>query len=145
MFPLLHKSFRLHLVMVMMIYSIFIQIECRPKFDFDRFALIRSAKPRMINDVNDDVDDDLQRNSARLHRTLFLLDTSDLLRKAKLFGKNSAPKESKSFVSFASLSRLRREVKQEHEKPIKHINIIKVRKPFLAIDEEFFRPESIHN
>ncbi|KPM10564.1 hypothetical protein QR98_0091220 [Sarcoptes scabiei] len=99
----------------------------------------------MINDVNDDVDDDLQRNSARLHRTLFLLDTSDLLRKAKLFGKNSAPKESKSFVSFASLSRLRREVKQEHEKPIKHINIIKVRKPFLAIDEEFFRPESIHN
>ena len=32
---------------------------------------------------------DLQRNSARLHRTLFLLDTSDLLKNARLFGEKS--------------------------------------------------------
>lgn len=33
---------------------------------------------------------DLQRNSARLHRTLFLLDTSDLLKSARLFGGDTA-------------------------------------------------------
>ena len=32
---------------------------------------------------------DLQRNSARLHRTLFLLDTSDLLKNARLFGEKA--------------------------------------------------------
>lgn len=39
-----------------------------------------------------DESSDLQRNSARLHRTLFLLDTSDLLKNARIFGEKS-PKE----------------------------------------------------
>lgn len=39
---------------------------------------------------------DLQRNSARLHRTLFLLDTSDLLKSARLFGGDHSTTSTKS-------------------------------------------------
>lgn len=86
---------------------------------------------------------DLQKNSARLHRTLFLLDTSDLLKKAGLFGasklaaaivENSVPTERSS----RSLFRLRREAKSSSPDSgsAKYATIIKVRKPFLSVDEE---------
>mgnify|MGYP007084022055 FL=1 len=91
---------------------------------------------------------DLQRNSARLHRTLFLLDTSNLLKKARLLGVTggslTSSSNSNSINNMAERSsrifRFRREAKPPKVESTKYINVIKVRKPFLSLDVGSQRP-----
>ncbi|OTF76528.1 hypothetical protein BLA29_003122 [Euroglyphus maynei] len=89
---------------------------------------------------------DLQRNSQRLHRTLFLLDTSNLLKKARLLGvtgnnNNNISNGISNMVERSSrIFRFRREAKPPKVEATKYINVIKVRKPFLSLDVGSQRP-----
>ncbi|KAH9421046.1 uncharacterized protein LOC113793002 [Dermatophagoides pteronyssinus] len=92
---------------------------------------------------------DLQRNSQRLHRTLFLLDTSNLLKKARLLGVTGGSSSNSNAISNAisnmverssRIFRFRREAKPPKVEATKYINVIKVRKPFLSLDGGSQRP-----
>lgn len=72
---------------------------------------------------------DLQKASARLHRTLFLLNTSDLLKKARLLGNLATGGNNQLTRNKRHSPRL-----GPDGKPI-YINMIKLRKPTLSIDE----------
>lgn len=92
---------------------------------------------------------DLQKNSARLHRTLFLLNTSNLLKKARIFSENLSKMGAGSKPSPASslLQRQRRSpssVPEEAVKSVKkHFYRIKVRKPTLTVVEEDRAQENV--
>ncbi|KAJ6219484.1 hypothetical protein RDWZM_005296 [Blomia tropicalis] len=70
---------------------------------------------------------DLQRNSARLHRTLFLLDTSDLLKKARLFSdskKDSLPKRTKRQTGM--MIRVRKPTLTFHDDDAEQLNNVNI-------------------
>ena len=74
---------------------------------------------------------DLQRNSARLHRTLFLLDTSDLLKNAKLLSEKVNGKQQQR-NGLGSRSK-----RDANNTPKKYgVRGVRVRKPTLSIIED---------
>lgn len=76
---------------------------------------------------------DLQKATARLHRTLFLLNTSDLLKKARLLGSLATGGSGGGNTQLARAKRHSPRLGADG-KPI-YINMIKLRKPTLSIDE----------
>lgn len=71
---------------------------------------------------------DLQRNSARLHRTLFMLDTTDILKNARLFSQKTKGRTTNQ--------RQRRDTSKTKIEKSGVVHVIKVRKPTMSVVED---------
>lgn len=123
MSAILRKCFASKVALVCLVVFVFVQCSSALPTAFRNrlFDLETSADTANPEFARPD-EADLQRNSARLHRTLFLLDTSDLLKNARLFGdKAKSGKES---------TRAKRQTGM----------VIRVRKPTLTFHEDQASP-----